>query len=327
MTASSTSSSTSSSNSASTSSSNSASTGSSNRPSSRSPSTSSLLELSDGRSLELHVSGPDGAMPLLFHHGTPGSSGPLRIIERAAHERDLRYVTYSRPGYGGSSRHDGRRVVDAVDDSMAILDRLGADRCLVVGWSGGGPHAMACAARLEPAVATAVIAGVAPYDAEGLDWMDGMGEGNIEEFGAALAGREVLAPALAEAAAAMCRSGLADLKAEMASLLSTVDEAAFDGEFGEDLLAMLHQGLAAGADGWVDDDLAFIAPWGFELDEISRPLALWQGTEDLMVPLAHGRWLAAHLPTAISHFEAGEGHLSLLARIGRMLDELLDEAP
>ncbi len=273
------------------------------------------------------MSGPDAGMPVLFHHGTPGSSAPLRVIERAAHERGLRYVTYSRPGYGRSSRHDGRRVVDAVDDALAILGHVGADRCLVAGWSGGGPHAMACAARLEPAVATAVIAGVAPYDAEGLDWMDGMGAGNVEEFGAAVAGRDTLAPALEEAAAGMRDATMADLKAEMSSLLSEVDEAAFDGEFGEDLVAMLREGLAGGADGWVDDDLAFIAPWGFELDEIGGPLALWQGSDDLMVPIAHGRWLAAHLPTAISHFEAGEGHLSLCARIDRMLDELLREVP
>src|SRR5580658_3556910 len=146
------------------------------------------VQLPDGRRLDVRVSGPANGLPLVFHHGTPGASTPSRAIERAVHAHGLRAVTTSRPGYGDSSPQPGRRVVDVVADIEAVLDRIGASRCLVAGWSGGGPHALACGARLPAAAAVLVIAGVAPYEAEGLDWLGGMGEDNIEEFSATLRG-------------------------------------------------------------------------------------------------------------------------------------------
>src|SRR5436190_280844 len=124
------------------------------------------VRLPDGRLLDLRVSGPADGLPLVFHHGTPGAATPLRALERAAHARGLRLVTTSRPGYGGSSRQPRRAVVDVVADTAAVLANIGAERCLVAGWSGGGPHALACGARLDAAAAVLVIAGVAPYGAQ-----------------------------------------------------------------------------------------------------------------------------------------------------------------
>ena len=158
------------------------------------------VRLDDGRRLDFTVSGPENGLPLVFHHGTPGSAVPIRALERAAHGRGLRLVVASRPGYGDSSRHRGRSVVDAAADTSTLLTLLGVERCLVAGWSGGGPHALACAARLKTATAVLVIAGIAPYPAEGLDWMAGMGEGNVIEFTTALDGEEVLRPYLEDAA-------------------------------------------------------------------------------------------------------------------------------
>ncbi len=106
------------------------------------------LRLADGRSLDLYESGPRDGAVLLFHHGTPGSRVPFRAIERAAHRQGLRVVTTSRPGYGDSTRHPRRSVLDVVADTRAALDAVGADRCYVAGWSGVGPHALACGARL-----------------------------------------------------------------------------------------------------------------------------------------------------------------------------------
>ncbi len=106
------------------------------------------LTLPDTRTLDFRVSGPEGGTPLVFHHGTPGSVVPNRAIERAAHARGLRLVTFSRPGYGASSRNKGRRVVDVVSDTAAVLETIGATESYVAGWSGGGPHTLACAARL-----------------------------------------------------------------------------------------------------------------------------------------------------------------------------------
>src|SRR5215472_15106803 len=150
------------------------------------------IQLPDGRHLDVRVSGPADGLPLVFHHGTPGAATPVRALERATHARGLRLVTTSRPGYGDSSRQPGRVVVDVVADTAAVLAAIGAQRCLVAGWSGGGPHALACGARLGAAAAVLVIAGVAPYAAQGLDWLSGMGEENDVEFSAAVHGEDEL---------------------------------------------------------------------------------------------------------------------------------------
>ena len=283
------------------------------------------IGLPDGRLLDCRVSGPADGVPLVFHYGTPAAGTPFRAIERGAHERGLRLVTTSRPGYGDSTRHAGRDVVDVVADTRAVLAAVGAERCLVAGWSGGGPHALACAARLEAADAVLTIASVGPYRAEGLDWMAGMGEDNVVEFGAALEGEAALRPLLTE-----FREHLKDVTVEgivgsLSSLLPDVDKAVLTDEFGEDMAASFHAAVRVGVDGWLDDDLAFTRPWGFELDEISTPLTMWQGSADLMVPFSHGQWLAARLPQATTHLERDEGHLSIgVGAVDRMLDELLE---
>lgn len=282
------------------------------------------VDLADGRRLELSVSGPAGGVPLVFHHGTPGAATPIRALERAAHERGLRLVTMSRPGYGGSTRLPGRRVVDVVADVTAVLETLGEARCVVAGWSGGGPHALACAARLEAAQAALIIAGVAPYDADGLEWMAGMGADNVAEFGAASEGEHALRRFLDHAREDLKEVSVGGVIEALGSLLPDVDRAALTDEFGEDMAASFREGLRPGIEGWLDDDLAFTRGWGFELDEIATPVLIWQGSADLMVPFAHGRWLASRLPGASSHLEQGEGHLSIgLGAIDRMLDELM----
>ena len=284
------------------------------------------LTLADGRILDLTVSGPDDGPLLAFHHGTPGSGAQPGAVLRAARDRGLRLVTWSRPGYGGSTRHPGRRVADVVGDFEAVLDHLGAARAFVAGWSGGGPHALACA-TLAPArvTGTVVIAGVAPYDADGLDFLAGMGEDNVEEFGAAVAGEPALRDYLDAARPGLLHISGPEIAAEMASLVPPVDVAALSGpgggEFADDLAEMFRDGLSSGVDGWLDDDLAFVSPWGFDAAEAAGPLHLWQGDQDLMVPFAHGRWLAAHLPSARAYLLEGEGHISLAAgRLGEMLD-------
>ncbi len=282
------------------------------------------LRLPDGRRLDLRVSGPPDGAPFIFHHGTPGAATASRALERAVHERGLCFVTTSRPGYGDSSRQPGRSVVDVVADTRAVLAVLGAERCLIGGWSGGGPHALACAARLEEAVAVLSIASVAPYHAAGLDWMAGMGEENVTEFEAAFEGEERLRAYLDQVREHLLDVTVADIVTSLDTLLPDVDRAALTGEFGEDMAASFRQALRTGVDGVVDDDLAFTKDWGFELDEIAIPIMIWQGSADLMVPFSHGQWLAVRLPRASAHLEDGQGHLSIgLGALDRMLDELV----
>jgi pimeloyl-ACP methyl ester carboxylesterase len=288
-----------------------------------------ILRTPDGRSLDVAVTGPEGAVPLLFHHGTPGSRVPVRAMQRAATDRSLRLVTWSRPGYGGSSRRPGRRVVDDADDVAVLLEHLGADRCLVAGWSGGGPHALASGARLPDRVAGVLcIAGAGPavaMEASGTDFLEGMGEQNHEEFGAARAGEAALRAYLERDAAGLRDVQAEGVVAEMASLLPPVDRAVLTSEYGEDLAAAWRESVRTGVDGWLDDDLAMVAPWGFEVEEVDVPTFVWQGEEDLMVPFAHGRWLSERLPRATTHLLPGEGHLSVaLGSLGTMLDELVE---
>lgn len=233
-------------------------------------------------------------------------------------------MTYSRPGYGSSSRLPGRRVVDAAGDVEVVLRHLGADRCLVAGWSGGGPHALAAAALLPGRVAAVLtIAGVGPYGVEGLDFLDGMGEQNLEEFAMALKGEQALRPALETEAVGLRGATPEGLIDELSTLLPAVDRTALTAEFGEDMVANFSEALRTGVDGWVDDDLAFTHPWGFELDDLRVPTFVWQGGDDLMVPPAHGRWLATQIPGVVAHLKEGEGHLSVaVGSFEAMLDEL-----
>ena len=248
---------------------------------------------------------------------------PFAAIERAVHRRGLRLVTYSRAGYGASTRRPGRDVAAVVSDVAAMLDHLGAARCLTAGWSGGGPHALATAAGLSGRVAgVLVIAGIGPYDAPGLDFMAGMGEGNVEEFGLALQGEQACRQALESMAEQLRSATVPDVIEQLATILPEVDRSVLNDGWGEELVANFHEALRLGADGWIDDDLAFVRPWGFDLDDITVPSLLWQGDADLMVPFAHGQWLARNIPNVVAHLEPGHGHVSITVQ---MIDKMLDE--
>jgi pimeloyl-ACP methyl ester carboxylesterase len=284
-----------------------------------------LLDLPDGRRLDIDVTGPDDGLPLVFHHGTPGSKVQPRNLQRAAGARGLRLVTYSRAGYGGSTRRPGRSIIDVVPDIAAVLDHLGASRCLVAGASGGGPHALATAVGLSDRVAAVCsIAGVGPHGVSDLEFLAGMGESNLAEFGFAVEGETPLRKFLEHEAEQMRDVDVPGLITAMDTLLPDVDRAALTGELGEDMLAQMNEALRTGVDGWVDDDLAFVRHWGFELADVSVPAFVWQGDVDLMVPFAHGQWLAEQVPNATPHLEPGEGHLSItVGALDRILDELV----
>lgn len=266
---------------------------------------------SDGRTLETYaVAGTDAA--LLFIPGTPCAGLPFRPAVEAARWAGLGFITYSRPGYSTSTRRAGRSVADCVADVETIATTLEVERLHVVGWSGGGPHALACGALLKGVVASvATIAGVAPWGASGLDWLAGMAPENHEEFGAALAGEEALEEHLRPAAAQL-RSITADAIANvLGGLVGEADKTALTGEFAEYSAATFRAAVSAGIWGWLDDDLAFTRDWGFPLSSISVPVTVWQGDDDRMVPFAHGAWLADAVPNASPRLLAGEGHLSL----------------
>jgi pimeloyl-ACP methyl ester carboxylesterase len=270
------------------------------------------VTLRDGRTLHVFDHGPGEGRVVVSHHGTPGSGLVYEPDLEPARERGLRVIAYDRAGYGGSTPKPGRNVADVAADIEDVLDALGVERFASFGASGGCPHSFALGARLAGrCVAAAAIASPTPWDAEGIDQLAGMGEQNVEEFTAAMAGRDAL-DAFLEPLAEEIRAATAEqIKEVLASLLPPVDQAVLTGDRAEHEKKVFDRALAHGIAGWRDDDIAFVSPWGFELDEIAVPTLLWQGGEDKMVPIEHGRWLAERIPGVEAHFSDEDGHLSL----------------
>jgi pimeloyl-ACP methyl ester carboxylesterase len=299
-----------------------------------------LIAMPDGRNVEILTAGAEDGLPLVVHEGTPIGLELHPPTVEAARRRGLRVVQIARPGYERSTPLPGRAVADIGGDTRVVMDHLGAETFVTAGWSGGGPHALACAAVLSGrCLGAASVAGVAPYRVEGLDWTAGMAPENVAEFGAALRGREALTEFLEPVADGLRSVTGPDVAASFGELASAVDVAALTGEYAETMASGLSAAVAYGIAGWRDDDLAFVADWGFSLgwsglDEIltddapaPAPVAIWQGDQDRMVPFDHGVWLADHIPGARRHLLKGEGHLTLtVGSIDRILDDLLDLA-
>jgi pimeloyl-ACP methyl ester carboxylesterase len=273
------------------------------------------LRLADGRVLRVLEAGTAAGKPaVIYFHSTPQSRLMHQPWLDALLAAGIGLLSRDRPGYGGSTALPGRRVADVVADAVAVADAAGLARFAVWGVGGGGPHALACAAMLADRVlAAAVVEPIAPFDAAGLDWFAGMAAGNVEEFTAALAGRERLHAALARAAGLLAAADPeravelfgAGLPAKDRAVLSEPQIPAF-------LLACIWEGLTAGPEGWVEDDLALMAPWGVDVASARVPVALWHGQQNWPTPLSHARWLADAIPGAELRLLADEGALSVI---------------
>ncbi|HVB19517.1 MAG TPA: alpha/beta fold hydrolase [Acidimicrobiales bacterium] len=279
-----------------------------------------LIKTRDERVLEVATVGDPHGATVLFHHGTPGSKCSFSMLAPLAESGEFFLVTTSRAGYGSSDRKRGRDVADVVDDTNAVLDALGRGRYLSVGWSGGGPHALACAALGAPrCLAAWSLAGVAPIDVD-FDWAEGMGPENVAEFERARIGGEAHETAIAEIADTLADANEDNVIELFEGLLSNVDKDALaDERVRREFARAIGYAFARGDGGYFDDDHAFMNPWGFSVTDAAAPVEIWFGDDDLMVPASHGRWLAANLPGARERFFASEGHVSLIVN---HLDEL-----
>ena len=284
-----------------------------------------------GEQLEVLSLGPEDGFPLVYHSGTPSAAVSWPALEASLAAADLRLVTYSRPGYGTSTpRRDLDRawsVADDVTDTVAVLDELGVGEFVTLGWSGGGPRALGCAALLPQRCRAAVsLAGVAPYDAHGLDFTAGMGPENVRDFEAAAAGRDALAPLIDAEIGEFAEVTGAQVAEAFGGLVDEVDKGALTGDFADYVAESFRRASLQGSVGLLEDNLVIVRPWGFDVTEITVPVSIWQGAHDLMVPFSHGQWLAAHIPGARVHLYDDEGHLSLLDRLDEMLAELRELA-
>lgn len=286
------------------------------------------LALPDGRSLEYLTGGDPDGFPFVYHSGTPTAAVHDPAFWDAAAAAGLHLVLYSRPGYGASTPRPVPEgwpvpVLADADDTAALLDHLGMGQFVTLGWSGGGPRALACAAAMPERCRAAIsLAGVAPFGVDGLDWLDGMGPENVRDFEAASAGREAYAPIAAQQAVELAAVTSDDIVDAFGGLVDEVDAAALTGEFADTVAAEFRHAVTQGPVGMIEDTLQIVRPWGFDVADITVPVSVWQGAHDKMVPFSHGQWLAATIPGARAHLYEDEGHLSLVAKIDEILADL-----
>ncbi|MEY4411783.1 MAG: hypothetical protein RL560_42 [Actinomycetota bacterium] len=268
------------------------------------------FKLKDGRELEILDNGINSDQAIIFHHGTPGhATAWLSWLDEAA-AAGVRALSYSRAGYGTSDRNPGRSVISINSDIAQVLDGKGINKFVAIGWSGGGPHALAN--TFEPRNVGAIsLAGVGAFGVDDLNFLEGMGPENHDEFGAALKGEAVITQWMNDNAMAMKNVSGNDIREAFGGLIGEADKRVLEGVTADAMAATMRSGLAVSFDGWIDDDLVFIKHWGFDLAAITKPVILWQGDQDLMVPHAHSYWLEKHIPTAKLTFIPGHGHISL----------------
>jgi pimeloyl-ACP methyl ester carboxylesterase len=269
----------------------------------------------DGRSLAFAVWGDPDGFPVLSLHGTPGCRLNRWPDEDLYRRLGVRLVTHDRAGYGRSDRRHGRRVADEADDVVVLADHLAFERFGVTGASGGGPHALACAALLpDRVVRAACVVGGAPLGSPGLEreeWLAGQDPENVKEFSWAMAGEDALYPELERELAEMAARVAVDPSTVLGNFeLSEEDRAQLAlTEHRQIVRESITELAATGVAGWVDDDLAFVKPWGFAVDQITVPVLVRYGATDVLVPPAHGEWLAANVPGCVVKVDDTAGHL------------------
>jgi pimeloyl-ACP methyl ester carboxylesterase len=274
------------------------------------------VALPDGRTLHGYDTGGgsrDDPLTVVWHHGTPNIGTPPEPLFREAERLGIRWMGYDRPSYGGSTPSPGRDVGSAAGDTVAIADAAGVDRLAVMGHSGGAMHALACAALLPRRVSGVVgVSALAPFSADGLDWFAGMAPGGVATLQAAAAGRE--AKERYEASAPEGDPGFND-----------ADRAALAGEWSW-FNSVVGPAMRAGPAGMIDDDLAYVAPWGFEPSQVDVPVMLLHGSQDRIAPVAHAKWLASHIPNAELRVQPDDGHISVLGSAAAALEWLAARA-
>lgn len=277
-----------------------------------------------GGTLMVQDADPPDGLPVLVYFGSPGSRQLSPVALRQAVPARLRLIGADPPGYGGSTPRPGRLVADGAADARAIAEALGITRMAVWGVSGGGPTALACAALLPDLVfAVCVFASLGPYGEPGLDFLDGMSDGDRDEVRVFFEDR----PKARE----NFRTDAAEQFGQMSEPASWLQlwgdraetDAAHSREVAEYLALCWRDGMRAGDQGWWDDWAAFLQPWGFDLGALRVPVQLWHGKRDTSVPAAHGRWLADRIPGVDAHFPADDDHWTIEANHRRAAYEWL----
>lgn len=282
----------------------------------------------DGRRLAVEERGDRRGTPVFLLHGTPGSRLGPTLRPQVLHQLGMWLLSFDRPGYGESDRQPGRMVASAAQDVAAIADAYGLDRFAVVGRSGGGPHALACAALLpERVTKAAVLVSLAPRNAEGLDWLAGMGPSNTEAYIQAIHDPAALTDNIAAKALEVRDNASTLFESLMSELYPSDLQVIGDHGIRTQLALAYAEGVSRSAAGWIDDTLALSVPWGFDPADIATPVLLWHGADDRFSPVSHTRWLAARIRSATMAVQQGASHFSAHPELPAILSWLVGQLP
>ena len=281
----------------------------------------STLRLRDGRNLAYEEYGDPKGAPLFFFHGFPNSRLGARTSHETAVRHKVRIVSFDRPGYGGSDFKKGRTIGQWPDDITEAADALGIDRFSVLGYSGGGPYAAACAARLPDRVASAgIVAGVGPLTekeaASGFkpSTRIGMWLWRVFPFLITLAFMLL---------AFFVRRGAERVVLNMARSLPDVDKRILERpEVWAATRDDFKEAFRQGSRGAAHDMKLYLRRWDIDPTMIPNEVLLWHGDVDETVPISNGRYMAKTIPNCRATFYPGEGHLLIFERMDEIEDAL-----
>lgn len=275
--------------------------------------------LRDGRLLAAYTYGQGPVV--LYHHGTPGTGLTLNCARVAADQLGVTVLSYDRAGYARSDANPGRSIASVATDMEDLLNHFHVDSALTVGWSGGGPHALATAHFLPERIqAVCVIAGVGPSDVDDLNYREGLSEAELQEFELAVSGREALLEFAKENYAPLATLTREDVQNSLTDRTAASDRAFLEGDYCDELVEHFRRALEASVEGMTDDAVAFSTPWGFDVSNIQQEMVIFHGALDRSVPIRHGQWLAKRVPHAVPRFFDEDGHTSIA--IGRMTEAI-----
>lgn len=284
-------------------------------------STDLVLQLEDGRQLGYAEYGKPDGRPIFYFHGLPGSRYECGLFHPAAKALGVRIISLDRPGYGLSTAQPGRTLKAWPQDVKALADALELQHFSVIGVSGGGPCALACARALPERIeATSIACGLGPVSHKPLmQDMNGvarlafyLGERNpallLKLYGLPL---EKLSTSHPDALIRM-----------MGAIMTRPDrQALLHPESRQALSASLREAFGQGLQGALDDVQIYARDWSFDLHDINGRIRLWHGDSDRVVPLSHSEYLDSQLPDSELEVIPGEGHFSLPINLAHRIVE------
>jgi len=275
-----------------------------------------IFTLSDGRKLTYFDNEVPGSAALLMHHGTPGLGDIWSTWINAASSRGVRAVSYSRAGYLGSDRAEGRTVWSTGTDFEELLAFLAISEFVSIGWSGGGPYALR-STFLSGCKGAELVAGVAPLEEMGADWYTDTGPEDTPESIAKLT--ESVESAFQSAEEKFV--GIEELWSVEAIDTGARKRTTYEdfselyAAFNEILSISLLNSLKPTLLGYAEDDHVILKPWGFKIGSVSAPVSIWNGSLDKGVTVNMAQWQHRQIINSTLHIIEDQNHVSPMVEL------------